>query len=749
MSVFDANEERDGVRFSWNSWPTSKQEAQRAVIPVGCLYSPLKQNPNIPIVQYEPVLCSGSCKTILNPFCDIDFVSKIWTCPFCYRRNHFPAHYSGITETNLTAELIPTFTTIEYLLPRASALPPVFLFVVDIALPAQDLEPLKESLLMSLSLIPDNSLVGLITFGSTVQVHELAFEACPKAYVFNGTKDLPPQRVQQLLGFGKPNAQAARAPSRFILPLSNCEEMLESILEDLQPDPQPTKSDERSLRCTGVALSVAIGLLENSFPNSAARIMTFIGGPCTQGPGLIVSNSLKEFIRAHHDISNGNIKHLAKAKKYYTELAARAAKNGHAVDIFGCSLDQVGLLEMSPLVRGTGGVAVLGDGFDTEMFTNSFTSMFDKDESGNLKMAFNAGFEVQVCKELKICGAIGQCASMNKKGASVSESVVGVGGTSAWRICALDPSSTLALYFEVANQSSNPIPKGQKGCIQFQTHYQNSCGQRVLRVTTVCHSWADPNAGKLALSSNFDQEAAAVLMARFATYKAETMGHDNRDILRWLDRSLIRLCSYFADYRKGEPTTFHLGATFALYPQFMFHLRRSDLLQVFNNSPDETCFKRMCGIRQTVANCLMMIQPTLEAYTLDSPPVPVLLSSASISSDRVLVLDTFFHVVVWYGDKIADWRKQGYHEKPEFAHVKALIDGPKEYIEMLRKERFPTPRFIEADEGKSQARFLTARVDPTITHKSAFGSKGDEVIATEDVPLEVFMSHLTKLSVQP
>jgi len=601
---------------------------------------------------------------------------------------------------------------------------------------------------MSLSLLPENAMVGLITFGSTVQVHELSFQACPKAYVFNGTKDIPANRIQQLLGFGKQSGQQAVSSSRFILPLSNCEEMLESILEDLQPDPQNIKSDERHGRCTGVALSVAIGLMENSFPNSAGRIMLFVGGPCTKGPGLVVSNSLKEFIRAHHDISSGNAKHLSKAKKYYTELAARTAKNGHAVDIFGCSLDQVGLLEMSPLVRATGGVVVLADGFNTEMFLDSFTKLFEKDVHGNLSMAFNAGFEIHVTKELKICGAIGQCASMGKKGPSVSESVVGVGGTSAWRICALDPSSTLAVYFEVANQSSNPIPKGQKGCIQFQTHYQNSAGQRVLRVTTVSHNWADPNVGRVALTSGFDQEAAAVLMARFATYKAETMGTDYRDLLRWLDRSLIRFCSNFADYRKGEPSTFHLDGTFTLYPQFMFHLRRSDLLQVFNNSPDETCFKRLCGSRQTVANCLMMIQPTLEAYTLNQEPFPVLLSSASISSDRILVLDTFFHVVVWCGDKIADWRINDYHNQPGYEHVKALLEAPNEYIEQLKKERFPQPRFIKADEGKSQARFLTARVDPTITHKSSFGSKGDEAIATEDAPLEVFMSHLTKLAVQ-
>jgi len=753
MSEFDQNEERDGVRLSWNVWPSNKQEAANAVIPVGCLYSPFKRSQAIPIVNYEPILCSGSCRTILNPFCDIDFNSKSWTCPFCYRRNQLPQHYSVITETNLPIELIPNITTLEYLLPRAVALPPVFLFVVDTALPAQDLEPLKDTLLMGLSLIPQNARIGLITFGATVHVHELAFEACPKAYVFNGTKDVTPQRVQQLLGFGKPTGQGGqgghRSPDRFILPLSECEETLETILEDLQPEPQAIKPDMRRLRGTGAALSVAIGLLENSFSNSAARIMLFVGGPCTQGPGLVVGTSLKEFMRSHHDITQGNAKLVTKAKKFYKELASRAVKNGHGIDIFGCSLDQVGMLEMSPLVRDTGGFCVLADGFDTEMFQGSFKGMFERQEGEGLKMAFNAGFEVQTSKELKVCGAIGQCASMNRKGPCVSESPVGVGETSAWRICVGDPSSTLALYFEVVNPAATPLSRGQKGCIQFQTLYQNSEGQRILRVTTLTRNWADVNAGNGALSIGFDQEAAAVLMARFATYKAELMGQDNRDILRWLDRSLIRLCSNFSEKRKGDPSSFRLDPAFTLYPQFMFHLRRSDLLQVFNNSPDESCFKRMWSSRQTVSNCLMMIQPTLEAYMLNQPAFPVLLSSASISSDRVLVLDTFFHVVVWFGDKIADWRNQGYADLPDYAHLKALLEAPQEYVDMVKKERLPLPRFIQSDEGKSQARFLTARVDPTITHKSGFGSRGDEAIATEDVTLEVFMTHLTKLAVQP
>lgn len=62
------NEDRDGVRFSWNLWPSSRLEATRLVVPVSCLFTPLKERPDLPPVQYEPVLCSrANCKAVLNP----------------------------------------------------------------------------------------------------------------------------------------------------------------------------------------------------------------------------------------------------------------------------------------------------------------------------------------------------------------------------------------------------------------------------------------------------------------------------------------------------------------------------------------------------------------------------------------------------------------------------------------------------------------------------------------------------------
>ena len=49
---------------------------------------------------------------------------------------------------------------------------------------------------------------------------------------------------------------------------------------------------------------------------------------------------------------------MSKAIKFYDAIAERAAKNGHAIDIWGCALDQVGLHEMKNCVVGTGGYVI-------------------------------------------------------------------------------------------------------------------------------------------------------------------------------------------------------------------------------------------------------------------------------------------------------------------------------------------------------------------------------------------------------
>ena len=117
---FEKREEQDGLRFSWNYWPTTKIGATRNVIPIGAMYTPFKGIETMQTVNYKPVECNN-CKSVLNPHCKLDIKNKLWICPICNINNKFLPHYANhISETSLPFELMDQNTTIEYELPETS-----------------------------------------------------------------------------------------------------------------------------------------------------------------------------------------------------------------------------------------------------------------------------------------------------------------------------------------------------------------------------------------------------------------------------------------------------------------------------------------------------------------------------------------------------------------------------------------------------------------------------------------------------
>eukprot|EP00913_Durusdinium_trenchii_P025318 g23768.t1 len=247
-----SQEQINGTRMSWNVWPSTRLDATRII------------TEGLQLVEYEPVICKGrDCGAVLNPLCYVDFHSKSWT--------HYADH---ITETNLPAELLQMCSTIEYIIPQVVCQPPVFLLVLDIALIEEELEQAKE-LEQGKTMMPQNALVGFITFGAMCYVHELASTTLPKAYAFRGGKEYTAQQVAYQLGFALKNdprgTMGAQAARRFLLPVAECEFTLNSLLDDLSRDAWPPGGhDRRPFRCTGAALSVALGLVEATCPQSSA-----------------------------------------------------------------------------------------------------------------------------------------------------------------------------------------------------------------------------------------------------------------------------------------------------------------------------------------------------------------------------------------------------------------------------------------------------------------------------------------------
>lgn len=762
MGEFLDLEAQDGVRMPWNVIPGSKQELTTCVIPVSTIYTPLKSFPNIPVLPYSPLRCR-TCRSVLNPFSMVDYTAKIWICPFCFQRNHFPSGYDSLSEDNLPAELFPQYTTIEYESPsEKSSIPPVFLFVVDTCMIEEELGFLKSALSQAIDLLPDNSLVGLITFGSYVYVHELGFGQIPKSYVFRGSKDYTKEQILEQMNFfakkpkpttgviaGARDGLSAESIARFLLPASECEFALNSVLEELQKDPWPVNPDQRATRCTSTALSVAASLLGACVPGSGARIMAFVGGPATEGTGAIVSKTLSEPIRCHKDIDKDSAPYYLKAVKFYEGLAKQLVIQGHVLDLFACALDQVGVAELKVAVERTGGLVVLAESFGHSVFKDSLKQVFQSGDY-DLGLSSSGTFEVNCSKDVKVQGIIGPCASLEKKTPLSSETVIGQGNTSAWKMCGLDKATSLCLIFDIVKKDIPEAigqPTTNQFYFQFLTYYQHSNGQMRLRATTLSRRWVTGTGSLQDLISGFDQEAAAVVMARLVSFKMET--EVEFDPIRWLDRSLIRLCSRFGDYQKDSPSSFSLSPRFSIFPQFIFHLRRSQFVQVFNNSPDETAYFRMILNRENVSNSVVMIQPSLISYSFQSGPEPALLDVAAIAADRILLLDSYFTVVIFHGATVAMWRKAGYQHQQEHEVFAQLLKAPHDDADATIKERFPVPRLVVCDQHGSQARFLLAKLNPSATYNSTANPlPGGDVIFTDDVSFEVFLDHLQRLAVQ-
>lgn len=134
----------------------------------------------------------------------------------------------------------------------------------------------------------------------------------------------------------------------------------------------------------------------------------------------------------------------------------------------------------------------------------------------------------------------------------------------------LDPQKSVAFYFDVANTANLPVD--HRCTIQLITSYQHVSGTKRIRVTTVQKTMVNPDDLK-SIAFGFDQEAAAVLQTRNAIYK--TFTEDPSDVIRWLDRALIKLVARFAEFKKEDTTSFKLSREFSLFPQFMYYLRRS------------------------------------------------------------------------------------------------------------------------------------------------------------------------------
>ena len=841
----------NGLRWTWSCYPTTVKLKQKEsiaaatvelpemVIPMSCMYTPLYPiEPNhIVLGACVDELCCKNCGAFCNVHCQ-RVEGQYWVCLSCKRRNAFAVN-SSIFEQQQQQQQHPAllYETVEYVLPPAqphltqqldtAAL--AFIFVVDTCIPSGEMASLRTSLLESLRELPRNTLVGLISFGATVSVWELnsadAASACSmrKCYLLRGNTANSAAALQTMLQVS--NAHPVRG--RLLAPLREVEATLVSLIEELEEDGAAVPASKRPLRATSTAVEAATYLMEALAPpylspqqlqamygndskaaaTAAAavasatvkmgKILLFTGGPCTRGPGAVISTDKADMMRFHRDIIEGDTPYYAAAFNFYNMLEPRLTAANASLDVFAQSLDQVGVMEMRRCINNTGGSLIVEDETTDVMFLESLARYWQRcglrtgasiaaqqqqqqassvdggaassphpnpEEDYCVGCGFEVHIEVNTSSGTLLRGALGPCnvdVEANKKlpARQASPLEIGVGGTTRWCVSSLDQGMTLSFVFDTATAdgATGAESAHEKRFMQFVTRYTTPRGERRVRVTSVVQPVAPSDASPdyFTQAGAFDQTCAATMVARLAVSILEKHPAKWDDAKRWLDTLLVRFVRRYSTFTPNQPSTLQLNSCLSLFPSFMYNLRRSEYFMVLNISPDETTFKRHWLMRESVDNCMLMIQPTLDSYDIEHPyATAVQLDSSSLRHDNIVLMDAYFNVHIMWGSMIYQWIEAGYHENPDYANFAELLEAAEQDAQTILAYRYPYPRFSRTDADGSEARHVKTRVNPATTYQSSglqytTGPNGAveqqaDVIYTDDASIMTFMTSLKK-----
>ena len=114
------------------------------------------------------------CEGYLNKFCSVNYESKTVYCCFCKTPNSLPAKYAqNLMPGKLPFELMPGNSTFEFEQknPQQTEASQAYMFVVDLCITDKELASVKEELLKVIKILPDDTLVGLVSFNKFVHVY--------------------------------------------------------------------------------------------------------------------------------------------------------------------------------------------------------------------------------------------------------------------------------------------------------------------------------------------------------------------------------------------------------------------------------------------------------------------------------------------------------------------------------------------------------------------------------------------------
>lgn len=710
------------ISFNWNRFPLSRlQESYTGNI--SCQFTPnIDASPSYTESQNQinslsiiPLFQCSDCKCILNKYCMVNKLRTSWICCICKKKNIFSNNISLPTDYIKTfqATQVIQFSLVDSNSYKKSQEAPTFfnrseihIILIDVVTDSQELNALKISINEFITRLPEHSnLLFLILDSDKVFINNKLSQSAEIS--FNKSSDLSINCLRKKL-FQKNNDKLRI--TQFIYNIDVELELCLEYLNNISVSSQKKKKGERYTRITGKSLDICFSLLKlfklevlgiiQEKIYLTAKIIAFISGPCTSGPGKVIDKNLTVNFRNHSMLFErfSNLNKINISMQYYTDLARKNlfllkgidSNNAEfnqfceitvTCDIYAANLDETGVFEMQELCNLTGGKILLFDLFESDYFHQNLM----KESSHNTYS--NSVLTILTSDNIKIKGAIGSLLSLNNRSKHASDVRIGEASTNQWLIGNL--SSNLSTYHFVFLQEDFESLRLRRSeyYIQFQLKY--SKGFRVITVFKKSASSVED------LVSNFDQAFFVEALAIELVYKNKLeLKYDYEEIVKNLNRTLTNILKHFGRLHIKDCKAIQESSDFFAFisrnnlikpnakleflPQLFYYLERSSIIRKYNITPDESTFYNNIFLQYgQIEFSRSIILPKLYKEAIvekdafyeiipknEKPydaifslkPVPIVSLVLSVAKDNIFIFDNFFHVLIHYGSNIAYYR---------------------------------------------------------------------------------------------
>ncbi|AQZ15920.1 YHR035W [Zygosaccharomyces parabailii] len=437
--------------------------------------------------------------------------------------------------------------------------------------------------------------------------------------------------------------------------------------------------NKRAKRATGLALFLASLL--------ADQVMCFLTGPCTEGPGKVVSKEKRQHMRQQQDIDKST-KYVKDASNYYSKLAPRAS-----FAIFASSLDQVGFMEMSEILD----TAAQFDSFTDARFDQSLQKYFQLRQTAITDVRLT----VVTSERLLVDGVMGRASPLKPSMRNYSDTPRGVGNTNNWALesFCVDPSNLVVpislsvLTGPTVRAAGETVP--EQLCIQFQLKYTSDGGTYLHVHTQVLHTSNSPDCfvvksfnPKIEIAYLMKVFAFRTINGRFSSDHLQRVRYslDNEAIRRHQSQDCLKL---------------------------FYCLRRTPLFTTRNVSPDERTLFLQQVLHSNIDLCLLYALPTVLQYRMGAVNSP-LLSQDLLADPSPALIDGGNFVGVRYAKESTE------------------VDLARKSAKTIASSRFPRPLFIDTKIGGSKDRFFKSKLIP-------MDEQGADLLETQDISLENFI----------